>query len=391
MVGPPHHLVVARGLIAGAAQLGGGRDRHLGRELAGQAWPAPCRNRLRPCRNRSSSSAHCPLYHVSRQSPGITDSSSASRFRASSGAPISSDARTSRSGTSTEDLLRLLRPASARSSACSSWAGGVPLVVASMRGAGIGGVDHGHGQRRDHLGGVHRRVRARAVDVTLRAEVARHPRLRLSSVGGGDLVQHPGQLIGHLLHRREASVGIGVGGAQDRAVQRFVLGEHRHRVGAGQLRRRSGPSPAARPSPARRASARRCTRRWRRWDRSRRSRAPGSRRCRRSRSPRRPCAMHRAEVDELELLVGLHHVVRLEVAVGESLRVQVAKGRRDLDDVGDRLIRRKRSVARLADLLQRRAADVLHDDVADGNPPLNPDARRSCRSGRCSGVRPRRA
>ena len=61
----------------------------------------------------------------------------------------------------------------------------------------------------------------------------------------------------------------------------------------------------------------------------------------------------------------LHHVVGLEVAVGQPLRVQVAESRRDLDDVGDGLFRGQGTVVRLADLLERRAADVLHDDVAE--------------------------
>ena len=45
--------------------------------------------------------------------------------------------------------------------------------------------------------------------------------------------------------------------------------------------------------------------------------------------------------------------------------MQIAECRRDFDDVGDGLVGRQRTVVRLADLLQRRAADVLHDDVAD--------------------------
>ena len=228
--------------------------------------------------NSPSSSAHCPLYHVSRQSPDITDSSSASRFRASCGAPISSDARTSRSGTSTEELLPCCAPPRARSSACSSWAGGVPLVVASTAAPGSLGSTTGTGSAAITSAASDRHVPACAVDRALRAEVARHPRLRGVAVGGGDLVQHPGQLVGHLRHGRESPLRIGVGGAQDRAVQRFVLGEHRHGLRVRVAARRSVRSPAEHPSRERRASGRPCTRRWRRWGRSRRSRAPGSRR-----------------------------------------------------------------------------------------------------------------
>ena len=73
----------------------------------------------------------------------------------------------------------------------------------------------------------------------------------------------------------------------------------------------------------------------------------------------------RTEVDEPELLVGLHHVVGLEVAVGESLSVEIAERRGDFDDVGDGLVGRQGRIARGADLLERVPAHVLHDDVAD--------------------------
>src|SRR5689334_12410452 len=48
--------------------------------------------------------------------------------------------------------------------------------------------------------------------------------------------------------------------------------------------------------------------------------------------------------------------------------MQVAERRNDLDHVGDRLIRRQRSVELLAHLLQRLAADELHHDVANRDP-----------------------
>ena len=44
-----------------------------------------------------------------------------------------------------------------------------------------------------------------------------------------------------------------------------------------------------------------------------------------------------AHVDELELLLGLDDVVRLEVAVDEPLVVQVAEGGQDLERVGERV------------------------------------------------------
>ena len=48
--------------------------------------------------------------------------------------------------------------------------------------------------------------------------------------------------------------------------------------------------------------------------------------------------------------------------------MQVADCWGDLDDVGDGLVRGKGTVAGFADLLQRLAAHVLHDDVADREP-----------------------
>ena len=82
-------------------------------------------------------------------------------------------------------------------------------------------------------------------------------------------------------------------------------------------------------------------------------------------------APHATEVDELDRVAGLDHVVRLEVAVQQPLRVQIRERREDLDDVGDRLVGGDRVVPPvvrghpiLEDLLQRATADVLHDDVA---------------------------
>ncbi len=49
-------------------------------------------------------------------------------------------------------------------------------------------------------------------------------------------------------------------------------------------------------------------------------------------------ASHRAEVDELELLLGVDHVVRLEVAEQQATIVQVAQGGQDLDAVRQYLI-----------------------------------------------------
>ena len=82
-------------------------------------------------------------------------------------------------------------------------------------------------------------------------------------------------------------------------------------------------------------------------------------------------APHAAEVDELDRVPGLDHVVGFEVAVQQPLRVQVRERGQDLDDVGDGLVGGHRVVLPavrlqpiLQDLLQRPTTDVLHDDVA---------------------------
>ena len=82
-------------------------------------------------------------------------------------------------------------------------------------------------------------------------------------------------------------------------------------------------------------------------------------------------AAHAAEVDQLDAVADLDEVVRLEVAVDQPEVVEVLERRQHLDDERDRLVDRQRVVpaARrshpvLEQLLERGAADVLHDDVA---------------------------
>ena len=75
-----------------------------------------------------------------------------------------------------------------------------------------------------------------------------------------------------------------------------------------------------------------------------------------------------AEIDELELFLGLDDVVRLEVAIEEPAAVEVPEGRKDLERVRNRLGHRDRCTILLAmtvaHLTQGLATDVLHDDVA---------------------------
>ena len=90
-----------------------------------------------------------------------------------------------------------------------------------------------------------------------------------------------------------------------------------------------------------------------------------------------PDAGHRPHVDQLDVVLGEHDVVRLEIVVDQAQRVQVAQRRHDLEHITERLLhrhhrlgfafRRFRSLLG-QDGLQRGAADVLHHDVADGRP-----------------------
>ncbi len=88
-------------------------------------------------------------------------------------------------------------------------------------------------------------------------------------------------------------------------------------------------------------------------------------------------AADRAHVDQLQLVLGLYGVVDLEVAVQQVAAVQVAQCLQRLDAVGAGLFHRQRvapalrRAAAVGDVLQRLAADVLHDDVTvEGPGPL---------------------
>ena len=63
-------------------------------------------------------------------------------------------------------------------------------------------------------------------------------------------------------------------------------------------------------------------------------------------------APHAAEVDQLQAVAGLDHVVGLEVAVQQTLRVQVRERGEDLDDVRDGLVGRERVVAALVRVMR---------------------------------------
>ena len=185
----------------------------------------------------------------------------------------------------------------------------------------------------------------------------------MTGVGGRDLVQDAGQLVGQLVHGREAPWG------SESVARRMARYSDSCSANTGTS---SGPGSCSVKRPFS----------WEVQTRAARVRPDGvdvagdggagqgdlGRLVAARSVDHRVVVVHGdggTEVDELELLVALHHVVGLEVAVGQPFFVQIAECRRDLDDVGDRLVGRQRTVVRLADLLERRPADVLHDDVAD--------------------------
>ena len=81
-------------------------------------------------------------------------------------------------------------------------------------------------------------------------------------------------------------------------------------------------------------------------------------------------APHAAEVDELEIVAGVHHVVGLEIAVEEPAPVQVTQGGQHAQQVADGLIDGQRIGATtvghhavLQHLFEALAADELTDDA----------------------------
>ena len=76
----------------------------------------------------------------------------------------------------------------------------------------------------------------------------------------------------------------------------------------------------------------------------------------------------RAQVDELDLVLGHNDVVGLEVVVDHAARVEVVERGQDLEDVRDRDIDgQQAAVLEVAASTQRGAAHVFHDDEAAGH------------------------
>ena len=179
-----------------------------------------------------------------------------------------------------------------------------------------------------------------------------------AGVGGHHFAQHAQQLGRHLLGADESPARIGIDGAVQQPTEGVVPGQHRVIVGqavhipaltCSQVQRQRGQgAPHGVDVGGDRGSGA---------DDLGRLVAGGAVEVPEGVDPR-----NRTEVDELELLLGHHDVLRLEVVVAQADRVQVAQRRQDLKHVGDRHIDRQ-SLALLG--FQGFAADVLHHDVAD--------------------------
>ncbi len=249
-------------------------------------------------------------------------------------------------------------------------------------GGRVGGVHLGHRERGDDLRGRRRWLGRRGpVGRGPVRHRAGHPgRLQFRAEQRGErgpwpavrhrehLAQHPGELVGHLPRRREPALRVRVGGAQQRPVERLLLGEQRNRprvrqaVGelalvAGELEGHHGQRAADRVQIGGHRGAQRC-----------------DLRCLVADGPVDRAvvvidAVHAAHVDDLELFLGLNDVVRLEVAVHQPPAVQVAQRRQDLDRVRER-DRQGQRLSALAALLQNLpqgfTAHIFHNDVARG-------------------------
>ena len=187
---------------------------------------------------------------------------------------------------------------------------------------------------------------------------------------GHDLAEHAEQLHPQLVRGLEAVGGVGGAALGDQAVERVVVAEQRRGLGVGQrgeVRRLVALELHAQHDE--RAADRVDVGRDARPDRRDLGRLVADRAV-----DRRLLVVdvaYAAEVDQLERVADLDQVVRLEVAVDEAEVVEVLEGRQDLEDVGQRLVDGQRVVGPavgphplLEHLLERPAADVLHDDVA---------------------------
>ena len=183
------------------------------------------------------------------------------------------------------------------------------------------------------------------------------------AVGGREhLAQHAGELFGHFAGRAEPPVRVGVGGPAQQPGERLLLLEQRHPVREGEL----GTALVALELEGEHGQRPRHREQIRR---HRRPVGPDLGRLVADGPVDGLVAVdpaHAAHVDELELLLGLDDVVRLEVAVHQSVVVQVTQRGQHLDGVRDRVRQRHRAAVAprvLQDLLERLAAHVLHHDV----------------------------
>ncbi len=231
---------------------------------------------------------------------------------------------------------------------------------------------------RPQQGHVLRRFREqlRVRDPHLRAEQRRERRPGPPRLDRHHLPQHARQLLGHLLRGGEPARRVRVGGPYQEAVERLVRPEDRDVLRVGQrvhedvrvaleVEGQHGERARHRVQVARHRGA----------DLGHLRRLVADRAVDRGLVVVHP--PDRAHVDELQLVLGLYGVVDLEVAVQQVPAVQVPERLQGLDAVRAGLLHRQRVAppvgrpAPVGDLLERLAADVLHDDVAvQGAGPL---------------------
>ncbi len=242
-----------------------------------------------------------------------------------------------------------------------------------QRRSDVGRIDQRHLQRGDDLlrGQLLRMHMAVEVYVGVRdqqllaerrtaaGEDGRQTRPPHTAVVCDHLPQHAGQLTQHLLGAGEPPARIRIDCAAQQAAERVVLVVAPDRP--REARRRNGPA----------GPQLQCQRRQRAADGvdvagHRRTGPHDLRRLVTRRAVQiaeRVDPRHRAEVDQLQLLLGDHDVFRLEVVVDQADRMQIAQRGKNFQHVRDRF--RDGQLVALAPL-ERLPTDVLHDDVADG-------------------------
>ncbi len=188
---------------------------------------------------------------------------------------------------------------------------------------------------------------------------------------GKDLVQDTLALVSHLIDRREALRRVRIGCTHQKPVEGLVAFEQRHLVAGGQ---RLGIAVTCQVDGqlGQRAAHRVHVGGYRRAcsDDLGRLKTLGAIDVSEVADTR-----YRTHVDQLDVVLGQHDVLGLEIVVDQAERVQVGQRRQHVQHIAERLldghhplvVTTGRPLLR-QDGFQRGAADVLHHDVADGAP-----------------------